>query len=136
MAKKQHEQKIKRMILDWLALQHRQHAFVWINSSTGIYSGGQWRKANSPHQMTGTSDVLGIWKGRPLAIEVKTPELRNLFKERISKRTSPREDQLAFLTRFAEMGGIAIVARSLDDAANALRDADLHPGRGRLYLHE
>ena len=58
--------------------------------------------------MRGTSDILGVWQGKPLAIEVKTPT------GRLSQY------QAIFLERFARAGGISIVARSVEDVAKVL----------------
>lgn len=56
----------------------------------------------------GVADILGIYEGRPLAIEVKTA------KGRLS------DHQLAFLQRFHSEGGIVILARGVDDVHRAL----------------
>ncbi len=59
----------------------------------------------------GISDILGIYKGKPLAIEVKT------------MKGKPSESQLAFLARFQSEGGIAFIARSVDDVIEGLKNA-------------
>lgn len=56
----------------------------------------------------GISDILGCYKGRMLAIEVKTDV------GRVS------DDQQRFIKRVIEEGGIAFVARSVDDVINGL----------------
>jgi penicillin-binding protein-related factor A (putative recombinase) len=101
------ERDIKRQIVQWL--QYKQ-CFVWVNHSTGIFdpTQGRFRKLNGFGQIRGTADLLGIWKGKPLAIEVKTPT------GRLSQY------QAIFLERFAKAGGIAFVARSVEDVAKAL----------------
>lgn len=98
---------IKEQILTYLWYNK---VFCWINSSTGIYDPKfqGFRKMNSKFQMKGVSDILGIFKGRPLAIEVK------------SKRGVVSEHQAGFLRRFAEMGGISLVCRSVEDVESNL----------------
>jgi hypothetical protein len=57
----------------------------------------------------GCSDVLGqLVSGHFLAVEVKRPS------------TKPTPDQAAFLALVAQHGGLAVVARSIDDVARAL----------------
>jgi hypothetical protein len=102
------EAQIKRAILDYL---HVKGALVWINSSTGVYDPTRriFRKPNSPYQLNGTSDILGLYEGRFLAIEVKKP------------KCYPSESQKRFIELVKEHGGIAFVARSVDDVINNLR---------------
>ena len=57
----------------------------------------------------GIPDILGIFKGQPLAIEVKSA------KGRLS------EHQASFLQDWANHGGIALVARSVEDVIEALK---------------
>ena len=56
----------------------------------------------------GVSDFLGIYKGRMLAIEAK------------AGKNNPSPDQVAFLERIKQEGGIGIVARSVDDVIDGL----------------
>jgi penicillin-binding protein-related factor A (putative recombinase) len=53
---------------------------------------------------TGVADILGIFNGKPLAIEVKIP-----------KGKGPTEDQVRFLNNIVKQGGISFVARSIED---------------------
>jgi hypothetical protein len=59
-------------------------------------------------QPRGVSNIIGVWNGRFLAIEVKRPE------GRVS------EDQEIFLNRIRQHGGIGFVARSTEDVITAL----------------
>lgn len=60
----------------------------------------------------GCSDVIGQLKdGRFLAIEVKSPTGR------------PSAEQLAFLDRVNSAGGVAFLARSVDDVTEGLFNA-------------
>lgn len=76
----------------------------------GIYdaSRGVFRRKNSQFQKKGVSDILGIFRGRPLAIEVK------------SAKGKTSDDQREFLLNFELQGGIAFVARSVEDVAREL----------------
>lgn len=95
--KGQPERLIENEILDWL-LANR--IFSWPNKiavQRGRKRFGHLKRTN------GVPDILGIFKGKPLAIEVKTP----------IGRMSP--EQIDFKLRFEIEGGIFIEARSLDD---------------------
>jgi hypothetical protein len=74
--------------------------------TVGIFSWKQWQGPMS--QPRGVSDIIGCWNGRFLAIEVKTP----------GGRVSP--DQEKFLEAVRRHGGIAFVARSIDDVIEGL----------------
>lgn len=60
----------------------------------------------------GTSDIIGLYRMRFLAIEVKNG--KNL----------PTEVQVRFLETVRECGGIGIVAYSLDDVISVLDEVD------------
>ena len=55
-----------------------------------------------PMQMAGISDLVGVFRGRFVAIEVKTPE----------NRKGPTKIQAWFLDRVNKCGGVGFVARS------------------------
>ena len=95
---------IKRAICDYLST--KKDVFFWVNESVGIFDPRRkiFLKKNSKYQIKGVSDILGIWEGQPIAIEVKSEK----------GRVSP--DQKIFLERFKKEGGIAFVARSVEDA--------------------
>lgn len=99
------EAEIKRGICDWLAMQ--PECMFWINSAGKIPG----RIGRSRYQRNGVPDILGIWRRRPLSIEVKKPE---------GKVSS---EQREFLLEFTTKGGIAIVARSLDELKSSLKEA-------------
>jgi len=75
---------------------------VWRNTNT------RGRKHKSAHYRKGVPDVLGVWHGKPLAVEVKT-EVGVTSKE-----------QIEFIAEFTTMGGIAFVAKSLEDVVKKL----------------
>lgn len=108
------EGEIKNAILAYLAT--RRDIFAWPNDSVGVYDPVRktFRKNRSRFHMRGVADILGIITdqngiGTPLAIEVKSPK----------GVLSP--EQKIFLEEFNKRGGIGIVARSIDDAIDALR---------------
>jgi penicillin-binding protein-related factor A (putative recombinase) len=98
------EQAIQRQILEWL---NWRHIFCWKVTTTGIYV--KARDSWIPNQAPGVADILGVLKGgRILAIEVKSP----------TGKVSPH--QQTFLDRINENGGLAFVARSIDDVETNL----------------
>lgn len=101
----QTEQSIQRAILDYLRYRG---IFCWKNNTAGIYV--KARNTYIPSHAPGVSDILGILPGgRFLAIEVKAPK----------GRVSPAQEQ--FLQTINERGGLAFVARSIDDVEEELK---------------
>jgi len=100
------EKAIQNAILDWLAA-HR--CLAWPTASVGLFDPTKkvYRRPGK-HFRPGVSDILGIWLGWPLAIEVKAP------------RGKPTEAQERFLDDFRKAGGIGFVARSIDDVEREL----------------
>lgn len=92
---------IKREICEWL---ESKGTFFWIQSATRIPG----RRGNSRYQRNGIADLIGIWKGLPLAIEVKSDV----------GVISP--EQKKFICEFIQNGGIGIVARSLAEVKKSL----------------
>lgn len=82
----------------------------WLTEQPGCYArvlqiaGFRGRKNMS----AGMADIIGVWKGTALAIEVKA-------------KTKTSEGQKEFLELWARSGGIAIVAHSLNDVISALK---------------
>lgn len=68
------------------------------------------KKGNNwgPRKAHGVADILGIYKGKPLAIEVKKP------KGEVSVA------QFQWLTKFKSAGGIAFIATSIEDVQREL----------------
>lgn len=78
--------------------------FAWRNNNTPIFDiTKKIYRALPKGSMKGVSDILGIYKGRFLAIEVKQ------FGKYASK------EQKEFIKNVNDAGGIAFVARSIDD---------------------
>lgn len=101
------EKQIENAILDYLKLRR---IFAWKNETTGIYDPKKkvFRKKKSKHHMTGQSDILGIFCGRFLAIEVK------------KRGGYATKEQKEFMANIRRGGGFAFVARSVDDAEREL----------------
>ena len=83
---------------------------VWVCKTTGIFDPVKkiYRRDNSRYFRKGVPDILGIHKGRPLAIEVKS----------LKGRVSP--DQEKFIEEFNVHGGVGIIARSLFEVMEVL----------------
>ncbi len=90
---KERESDITKQIRDYLKIRQVFH----------------WKQIQGLGSAKGVSDILGIYKGKPLAIEVKTS------KGKLS------ENQIYFLQNFKREGGIAFVARSVEDVEKNLR---------------
>lgn len=96
------ENAIKNSICSWLTFQK---CFCFVHDSVGVYDPrrGKFLANRNPYRIKGVADILGIWKGWFLAIEVKTP------------KGYPTLEQKRFLERVNAEGGIGILARSIDD---------------------
>jgi hypothetical protein len=101
------ERAIQNEICAWLK---SRGALCFIHDSVGIFDPrrGVFRRNTSPYRIRGVADVLGIWQGRPLAIEVKTK----------TGRVSPHQKE--FLAMWTAAGGIGFVARSVEDVKDEL----------------
>ena len=92
------ETEIVREICQYLTARN---IFHWRDKS-GHTGGKRYGKS-------GVADILGIYKGRPLAIEVKCPN------------GATRSEQYKFLTEFQNRGGIQFIARSLEEVMERLK---------------
>jgi penicillin-binding protein-related factor A (putative recombinase) len=103
------EKDIQNSILDFLRWKG---VFCWPNQSIGVYDKDRkcYRRPNNKHHLNGVSDILGIYKGKPLAIEVK----------KLKPKTYPTEEQKEFIARVILEGGIAFIARSIEDVEKGL----------------
>lgn len=107
------EKQIQDQILEWLALQRgffgwRQNAGMSINRYTNK-RGETSTHAFRASSMSGISDIIGSWFGKPLAIEVK------------ANSGKLRDNQRDFLTKAEAAGWITIVAYGLDDVMERLK---------------
>ena len=107
------EQQIQNLILKWLWLQPGQ--ITWRNNNQVVFdkTKGVFRRRGR-YELDGVADILGIWRGKPLAIEVKS---------KLGEGTT-------FRVRFSRAGGIAIVARSLTDVVKVLDPKQLPMVKG------
>lgn len=106
------ESRIENQIL--ISLSKLKNGFFWKNVSTGFKDGHAWRKQASPFAINGVSDILGIFKGRLIAFEVKTRQGR------------PTREQVAFIAKIQKLGGVAGVVRSFEEALQLLQAAFGH----------
>ena len=72
-----------------------------------------WKHWSGPMSNEGIADILGIYKGKFLAIEVKGP------------RGKVSDAQSRFLRNVSEQGGIAFVAWSVEDLKLHIPDLPL-----------
>ena len=101
MALREKESDVQKAILDYLAFKR---IFAWRNNA----GTAQVKMGNKEYWMQlapkGSSDIIGIMPdGRFLAIEVK------------GTGGKPTDEQLAFLKHVNMVGGLGILAYSLDD---------------------
>lgn len=104
------ETRLKRLICSYLKLKHRD-IYFWVTDRIGIYDAkvGAFRRNVDPHRIKGISDILGIMpNGKLLAIEVKT------------KAGKLSVEQKIFLDEINKRGGLAFMARSIEDVTSNL----------------
>jgi penicillin-binding protein-related factor A (putative recombinase) len=92
---------IKKDICDYL---RARGVFFWMQQAGKIPG----RKNSSKNSRNGVSDILGSYKGRLMAIEVKT------------KTGRVSTEQTEFLELVNRTGGIGFVARSVEDVQKGL----------------
>lgn len=104
------EKQIESQILYWLNFQAQTFAFK-VNT-VGVFDPKRkiFRRNMNPYLIRGTSDILGVHRGRMLAIEVKTP---SSYKRFMKSPTEGDELQAAFLAKVRNNGGLSLVACSL-----------------------
>lgn len=105
---KRKEKDIELEILLWLNRQ--PGCFAWKNKSMGTFNAARGVYLKSHHRFSekGTSDILGIYQGHMLCIEVKSQTGRLL------------PHQAEFLWKMDKLGAIAFMARSLEDVKGQL----------------
>lgn len=97
------EKEIQNQILEYL---YNRGIFCWRQNTIGVFDErrGCYIKNRSRFAIKGVSDILGVLpKGRILAIEVKSRK----------GKVSPEQEE--FLKKVLQQGGVAILARSLED---------------------
>lgn len=107
MARKLTERDLQSHICYWV---RQWGGYVFVHDSVGIWDTNRssFRKSHSPFRVPGVADILGIWSGDPLAIEVKI------------RRGKQSEKQIEFANLWTQHGGIYILAYSLQDVMEAL----------------
>ena len=103
------EKDIERQILDFLV---SCSIFVFKVNTVGVWDPVKsiYRLPKSQHIIRGIADIIGIYQGKFLAIEVKTPKRKKLLSE----------EQKLFLDTVKSQGGIALVATCVEDVIEAL----------------
>lgn len=111
------EKHIEELILTWLNLQ--PSCFAVKVSTSGFYDtkGGYFRKNTSKFVVKGTSDIMGVFHGRMIAIEVKSKAGYRKFTQNPGEHEL---NQIAFLMKVRGAGGIGICVCSLDEVQKVL----------------
>ncbi len=103
------EKDIEKSILQYL--EFLPMCFAWKNVTGGFFDTKTktFKKQRNKYAINGSSDILGVYDGRFLAIEVKRPsnKLRN-------------KDQDNFIKLINSHGGIAFYAGSIDEVKERL----------------
>lgn len=96
------ETDVQKEILNYL---RDKGIFCWRVNNMGVPDPrirGGWRKQTG-YNMPGMSDILGIWRGKFIAIEVKAPgRIKNVS-----------DKQKEFMRKVNDEGGLAFVADSV-----------------------
>jgi len=120
------EKEFQNKVLEYLFYKN---IFCFPYNSIGVFDKriSTFRRPNNKFHIVGVSDILGIYCGRMLAIELKRPR----FSKRLGKYV-PREDdelykmasieQVAFLDNVKKNGGCGILADSWDRIDLALTE--------------
>jgi len=96
------EHDIQNNILE--RLRFIKNGFFWRENSGAFKLGDGNKKRFFRAGLPGIADIMGVWNGVAIAIEVKRPKTKN----------NVSMDQKAFINRFKECGGVAIIC--WDDA--------------------
>lgn len=113
---------VKKHIFTLLSLQ--EEFFGWVETTTGIWDPKteRFRKRSGTGMRCGVADIVGIWCGRGIALEIKTE------KGRLT------DGQIIFLADFKNNGGIAAVLRSLKDTDLLLEELRTKPNLHLLSI--
>lgn len=123
------EKSIENEILAYL--ERIPVCFAWKNQSVGIFDPIKkiYRRPNNRFHIKGTSDVIGSYNGKVIAIEVKKPQehkyiLKNweLLRKYLGndKKKMHYREQIEFIEKINQTGGLGFFASSVEDVANAL----------------
>jgi len=109
---KRNKTKSERVVLSECLVELSKHGARVFRNNTGVL----WNKAGQPVKFglcVGSSDIIGIYKGRMIAVEVKAT----------GKRVKPNSAQDKFIRMIREQGGIAF---ECDNARNIKKLLDDH----------
>lgn len=115
------ESKVRNEICSWLRLKR---VLCFIHDSVGIFDPVRkvYRINTNPYRRKGVGDVLGVLPGgRFLSIEVKTPEVKDLFGKKIQSKGYATPEQKEFVQDVEAHGGVAMIARSFQDVDDELQ---------------
>ena len=103
------EKHIEQSILQYL--EFLPGCYAWKSVTAGYFDTKTktFKRQRSKYAINGVSDILGVYQGKFLAIEVKTPQNK--------VRT---EEQTHFLEMIKRHGGIAFFATSIEDVKQGL----------------
>lgn len=102
------EQQIQKAISDYLKLKK---VIIFKHRNVGIYKKDTGKYIPLSYGERGISDLIGCTNsGRFIAVEVKR------------KGGKATEDQISFLERIKQAGGIAFLAHSIDDVVEETKD--------------
>ena len=123
------EAELQRSILYYLNRQH--DCFAWRNNSQGTFDPKrQLYRRKVGFDIKGVSDILGVHRGRFIAIEVKSK----------TGKLSPA--QIAFLSKINRMGGLALMVNDFSQVDRMLNELRLDAkrddcgGAGDVAQHE
>lgn len=112
------EKIVENEILHYLALRQ---VFAFKVKTVGTFDPIRKKfRRSAANYKKGVADILGIYQGKFLAIEVKRPEARDDAGKIIQRAGTLSNHQRAFLEDVKAQGGIAVVARSWGDVDTAL----------------
>jgi penicillin-binding protein-related factor A (putative recombinase) len=125
------EKQIENSILNYL--EFLPECFTWKNQSAGTFDPkkGVFRLSKNKHHINGVSDILGIVRGRFLAIEVKDEkEYKYVIKhyDEIKsgryttnvKKKDHLKNQIDFIENIKAQGGIGFFASSIKQVQEEL----------------
>ena len=126
------ESEIENAILDYLNIL--KDAFFWKNPASGFFDGKKMRRHKSKYAINGVSDILGIYRGRFVALEIKTPVEYKYFLnhgERLKKSPyiycKTKKDQrlwrqVHFIENIKSLGGHGDFVSSIDNVKRVLQE--------------
>lgn len=116
------ESKVRNEICSWLKFKR---VLCFIHDSVGIFDPVRkvYRTNNNPYRRKGVGDILGVLPGgRFLSVEVKTPEVKDLFGKKVQSKGYASPEQKIFIEDVNNQGGVALIARSIQDVEQGLAE--------------